>query len=511
MKKMSFYMLLASCLWTSNMQAQFIPASNPDFVFPPAAAGVTANPTHMSSFDYEVTAMGTWGNFNAYSWSNDNSTMPNNSGIAFAFTDITNSVLFDQGFISLTAKEVEIAVVEFNGAVQVLVSYEDYLGGVYADIYEYTTTGTLSPVLTGNMLDPNGNKPRISQMKAHNIVIAYETPTGIAMNTYTPISGFTPTCYMAGTAGAVIPDVSLNANSNALDVYIAYYNPAANEIVLEFLDLPTVEMGGMFSFNIVDNNPLSIVPQYIDLDSWYTPTGATQWAYAYDQQYMLLMRLFNPAASPMLMDVQLTTAALSGNFAPVKPSLTYDNSGNVIDIAWSQFMLSGIANPTIGMQLDNLGNNLFGTSYLEVQQTGMPLPQNYSLVALSKNKFNSVGDIFCAFSLDYTMLNADINYKFKSSSAGSTYNAKQLNKAGVQLYPNPFNNQVSLAIDKINGDDIIYVNVYDITGKQIMQSAATIDEVNHQLNNAAAKWSNGVYMLKVVNGQDISNLKMIKQ
>jgi hypothetical protein len=309
----------------------------------------------------------------------------------------------------------------------------------------------------------------------------------------------------------VIPDVSLNVNSNGLDVYIAYYNPGSNEIMLEFLDLPTVASGGTYSFNIVDNNPLSIVPQYIDLDSWFTPTGATQWAYAYDQQYMLLMRLFNPAASPMLMDVQLTTAALSADFAPKKPSLTYDNSGNVIDIAWSQDMLSGIANPTIGMQLDNLGNNLFGTSYLEVNQTGIGIGQFYSLVALSKNKYTSTSDVFCAFSLDNGSLYADINYKFKATSAGSTYNAKQLNKAGVQLYPNPFNNQVSLAIDKINGDDIIYVNVYDITGKQIMQSAATIDEVNHQLNNAAAKWSNGVYMLKVVNGQDISNLKMIKQ
>src|SRR5690606_1000593 len=110
-------------------------------------------------------------------------------------------------------------------------------------------------------LDPFGRKPRVSQIKSENIAITYETLNGIAVQTYSSFTGFTPPCEIAGSFGGSIPDVSLNAANN-LNIYVAYYQSISSEIIVCNYDYLNISFGGVLTFNIDDQMMVATDPTY---------------------------------------------------------------------------------------------------------------------------------------------------------------------------------------------------------------------------------------------------------
>jgi uncharacterized delta-60 repeat protein len=74
----------------------------------------------------------------------------------------------------------------------------------------------------------------------------------------------------------------------------------------------------------------------------------------------------------------------------------------------------------------------------------------------------------------------------------------------IKAYPNPFMNQITLALsnENINSD----IMVYDMTGKLIQQ--VSTQETTLEIGN---NWSKGVYLVQIVQGQETKNIRMVKQ
>lgn len=512
MRKISFYLLLMFCCIANHVNAQLISAANPDFLFPVAGSANASRTHHMSCYDFEYNGGGTAGNFNVYSWSGNDPAAFNNAGIAFTYMDPSNSFVLDRDFIQLDVKELEVGLIEMNNAMHVIAVYESFAGGVFANVYQYNFMGGLTPVLLNVTINSTGSKPRISNYKAACVAIVYETPAGIGISAYTPGMTAISNGFIAGTIGCSIPDVSIMNNGN-LDVYVAYYESASLQIKAAHQTFTTVSGGGVMAFIPDDSKLVNMDPVYIDIDCAESLTAASvsMFAYVYDQQNDLFMRLYNAALTPSMVDVMLTNPTVSNDFRPVKPSIAYELMTGLIDVAWSQEMITGIANPTIGLQLDEFGNILTPMPFfLAVSQASPMLSNLHALVALSKNKLTS-NEVFCAFSLDNGATAADLFYKFKNLGSTS-YRLPQQNHT-VNVYPNPFADQLAINVPAISADDQLKVTIVDITGKVVFSKVATIDHINAAMNEQHAAWSAGMYILQVViNGEAaMQQLKLVKQ
>lgn len=93
------------------------------------------------------------------------------------------------------------------------------------------------------------------------------------------------------------------------------------------------------------------------------------------------------------------------------------------------------------------------------------------------------------------------NITFIKSSVG-----EMVNKIGMGVYPNPFNNTATISVSDINSYPNLVFSLYDITGRQVQQVAVTQNQTSLYKNNLAT----GMYMYKVVsNGAIVATGRLV--
>lgn len=509
MKKITLALLAVLLSGFMQVKGQYIPAVNPEFVFPtPALAGNTQT-HHMSAYDYvsNIPSLPP-GNFNVYSWSGNDPAAINNAGIAYTFRNLSNTLVWDENFIHMDVKELEVGFIELNNSIFIVAIYESFSGGVFMDVYRYNFMGTPTPIVTNQLIDPSGSKPRMSTYKTSQFVCTFESPNGIGVSAYMPGMAAPSLSYINGTVGCVMPDIAFTSFSN-MDVYVSYFNPMSNAIHVEHEDFSIIaSASGVVPFFTDDVNPLGVVPEYIDIDCMGSMAiaSANVWSYVYDQNNDLFVRMFNPATSTFY-DMMLTNPLVNTDFKPRKPSIAMDYNSSSIDIAWSQESLSGMMNNIIGKKIDLVGGYIVPFSdFVIIPTAPMFSPHLYSLVALSKNKLTG-NDVFTAFCLDNGTPIMRNYYKFKTAIM-STYKLPELEMPAI-AYPNPFTDQLALNIPSIDGDVEATVSITDLSGRNIFMKQGTIDAINTAINTQHHQWNNGMYLISITH-KDMPNPQIIK-
>jgi plastocyanin len=92
----------------------------------------------------------------------------------------------------------------------------------------------------------------------------------------------------------------------------------------------------------------------------------------------------------------------------------------------------------------------------------------------------------------------------QNSTTGIAENQSQIN---LSVYPNPSNGQFQFAIDGSQVAKNCKVEIYNVQGERIYQSAITNTKTDIDLSNQ----TNGIYFVKIYNGQTILTKKIVIQ
>ncbi|MGZ3863589.1 MAG: Kelch repeat-containing protein [Bacteroidia bacterium] len=89
-------------------------------------------------------------------------------------------------------------------------------------------------------------------------------------------------------------------------------------------------------------------------------------------------------------------------------------------------------------------------------------------------------------------------------------NHVKLNNAVVTVYPNPFNEKTSLSVS-LNKEQEVSVNVYDISGRFVAELInKNLSEGNHTITWNAASAASGIYVARIMIGNNVLTKKLIK-
>ena len=83
----------------------------------------------------------------------------------------------------------------------------------------------------------------------------------------------------------------------------------------------------------------------------------------------------------------------------------------------------------------------------------------------------------------------------------------QLGDIEIKIYPNPSKGELTIEIVNLPKDPVGWIGVYDTTGKLIFKQS---ELVYRNVVNISSS-DNGMYMLRIVVGDDISEWKILKE
>jgi hypothetical protein len=80
----------------------------------------------------------------------------------------------------------------------------------------------------------------------------------------------------------------------------------------------------------------------------------------------------------------------------------------------------------------------------------------------------------------------------------------------INIYPNPFTEQVNLDLFTKKGTNVIW-NIYDMTGKLVISGSESISSGYSTLNIKAEDLPNGVYLLNAIMDDQMQSFRIMKQ
>jgi hypothetical protein len=80
-----------------------------------------------------------------------------------------------------------------------------------------------------------------------------------------------------------------------------------------------------------------------------------------------------------------------------------------------------------------------------------------------------------------------------------------INNFEIKAYPNPFSSEINLQLSAIETNSL--VTVFDMTGKQIQQINTQSNEISIQ----GSDWAPGVYLVQILQGGEMKNIRVVKQ
>lgn len=437
------------------------------------------------------------------------------------------SIINAQGIISYAPghRDLEVGFLLVNGVFRIFVAYHKAGSGHYMDIYNLTGGG---PVLfTTIPLSNQAQYSRIS-MDSHRLyatavtweegarirtVVAWENAGTISVS---PVTTFIHPVKMYN------PDIAFSHYQNPLLCEYVYYDPTNNRFYQTSFDFWT--MAG-FAVNT------SVVPTTQDINGVAGPSIAnidapdhssvSRWAYTYSvggsDVYARIQEGggFNTInVTDGSMGITAINSALN-----INPFLAYNpaGGGNSIAIAW----YTNHTDPNTGQQAayiaaqvtSNGGGVVSSNDYLTIPNVPV-IASGTPMLSLSKETENA--DYLYTIFPQYDYVSGtgyEMQHKYHDwVSTGSYKGAKPLScpdetrvtglantntdAALVTAYPNPFSNELSLAIPADMQTEDINVTITNITGAVVRAFSGTATEVNHQLRSST-NLQPGLYLLQV--------------
>ena len=80
-------------------------------------------------------------------------------------------------------------------------------------------------------------------------------------------------------------------------------------------------------------------------------------------------------------------------------------------------------------------------------------------------------------------------------------------KIDMNVYPNPASNYVNVVLSGVKGQTMI--TVHDMSGKAVSNMRVDVDDNDQIINLPVDNYSQGIYFIKVVNGNAVMTKKLI--
>jgi len=124
---------------------------------------------------------------------------------------------------------------------------------------------------------------------------------------------------------------------------------------------------------------------------------------------------------------------------------------------------------------------------------------------------------------DFTVKAEYVIYAIASLSDGSSVNSIQVNFAvdvttevnfiegvrEVAVYPNPFNDNVTVQIDVVQSQQA-EVTVYNVIGSRMTTEKVSLSQGVNELNFQTSQWGNGMYIVMIKSSRGVYSLKIEK-
>ncbi|MCH7535147.1 MAG: T9SS type A sorting domain-containing protein, partial [Bacteroidetes bacterium] len=197
--------------------------------------------------------------------------------------------------------------------------------------------------------------------------------------------------------------------------------------------------------------------------------------------------------------------------------------GGIVELVVSHSSGAGeIITVNEGSVIDNLDGTYTITNSGKKLKASTELDDGVAIASVhtSCSKSIGVGDLFGDFTLvSFTDKNGnicaegghvkisksiDLSQKTDLKSALTLQNGD--NTLDVQIFPNPFNDQTNIVVNRADPGQEIEISIYDISGQKVYQSIHQTGE----LVQLGSQLYPGMSFVRVIKGNHIANLKIVK-
>lgn len=114
---------------------------------------------------------------------------------------------------------------------------------------------------------------------------------------------------------------------------------------------------------------------------------------------------------------------------------------------------------------------------------------------------------FFTIAVDTTYVGAASDFDFVAPAVVTTTEEVAAEKVDMNVYPNPASNNVNVVLTGVKGQTMI--TVHDMSGKAVSSMKVDIDDNGQIINLPVDNYSQGIYFIKVINGNAVMTKKLI--
>jgi len=536
--------LLAAALPVFAMATTDLNAQTPNFTTPNAAEFINGNPAvsrpdHTSCYSTGATISG-YGAADLYlsAW---NSSDPNYTGeFLWRLTPQGNPTgLFQQGsfaYQGVRSMEVATAFNWVTNRMSFFVAYYKVGVGHFLDTYELTNSTGPNPVnfISSQQLSSatTYGRIRIDVFRSHYAVLVWQDPAlGLRTKAYPGGGAWSGTSTIAGSLGAISPDVALGGN-NVINAHYVSYNSGTGEITESVIDINNVlSSGGVvapavedveFIGNTLRSDLVLDCPDLYDVDNW---------AYTYTDRREVFVRIMDHHTIGGTTTVRVNSGVLGNQptanihkaYAPALHYGTGATGGPTGQITVGWYTTDGSStNGYIALEMREDGSALISNpDYMALPNafTANTYPTNPG-IAFSRNTLHAPGFLYASYyDFDASGSSTQLHHAFHLwgdvvfRGVNETEPGKGVAGAVVTgTYPNPFSDVLHTSV-ALQEEASVQLELFDMTGRRVWQYQAALGKGTHSLEAAGLKkLIPGTYMLITsVNGSKLQAQKVVKQ
>lgn len=533
---------LSSCLIAGtifNAAAQFyVPPIGPEFIYGDPSVG---KPQSISCYAFRgLNTPMAFGQTDVYlaAWTNPDPGAVSEVTWQFSVSGSPTALLYQGSQLYTDVADLEVGAMRNLGTntTQIYVAYYKLGSGHFVDIYDITTS-PFNPVVYNTTMNlsssPTYGRIRMDShsTELRDMVIVWEEP-GVGIRT---MAGRDGTWYapktLDNTFGEAGPDVAFCRTNNGINVHYVHHKVGMviTESVVPYSALlgggsivyPSVEDVNVLS-NPLRSRLMLDAPDDYNVDNW---------AYTYTDNHIdISVQYMDHNTSSTAGNVSVSSGALgnvgtAGSLKVFTPTIHYGmgalapgNPGATDQIHVGWYSTDGIGfNRYIALEMNESGSSLISPAdYLDLPSgsnaTTYPLLP-YTGIAFSKGDLKYAPDYMYAVYYDYDGPSGQFNlhHAFHDWGTGAFKGTKDL-KAGTGTYPNPFNETINTSVT-LKEAGVATVELFDITGKVIAQTKASLTAGTHSLQlNGLQNITPGVYFINTtINGLKTDSKAVVKQ
>lgn len=210
--------------------------------------------------------------------------------------------------------------------------------------------------------------------------------------------------------------------------------------------------------------------------------------------------------------LRMTTTSAPGTIRLTRKHDVLTNDGNSsIKRNYTLIMGSSTTAPFFEFTLDS--TELNGNGYSTLRLNRKVNDTTWNKINYNSSLTGATGWLMAANqSLSDTIVvtASDSNYSLKPLFVGAS-NVAHSNMIGINsVYPNPFNEAFTIDLNAVHSGNAM-VRITDINGKEVYRRSVSMQEGQNLFNISATDFSTGMYMVTIVNNEEIRTFRIVKQ